>query len=294
MFSFSTKPITTYAFTGGFFIFVQLLFLFYLIIDNGVAEVPPSIKSISEQFTNLAPAIQSALTSLLVAVALLSIFFFGVIVDLIGSLYVAWELRVFSSYVKRNKSWLIDYMKGPYGRYVQDDLTDILTKLPDFDVMTSVSDLQIWRKSVWVRSYQGVKALSLLPAKQRAEQILTLHALAAPNPSFTSLINERLELCRFSRAIATTLVFASTEFGIYSVHDAMQGKIQAYSLLIIICLFFTVLAIFMTIRAYSRLCLALFAMVYTRMYSEQDQNKIFEKREAEDFSTHEKTNSQEP
>jgi len=293
MFSFSTRPIIAYAYTGGFFIFVQMTLLVWLIPDSYIANLSSSTKLTSEQIADLAPAIQSALTSLLVAVALLSIFFFGVILDLIGSLYVFWEVRVFHEYVKRNKNWLIDYMRANFGTYIQDDFNNILSQVfYSFYSNITFSWLRLWRRSERESIYQDLKAFSLLAAKQRAEQILILHAFNCQNASCINLLNERLELCRFSRAITTSLLITALEMYLLTTYRLYNRPPTLYLVSIIIFVM-TMLAVFMTIRAYSRLCLTLFAMVYTQMRSEQDQKKILEQQDADNVSTDEMTNPQE-
>ncbi len=119
-----------YAITGGFFICSQLPALTWFYQDMATAEVAATINSILPQFNSLPSAIQPAFTSLLVALTLLSVFFFGLLLDLIGSLYVIWELRLFRAHLERNRTWLTEVVDLKFHEYVRDDFINILSGVP--------------------------------------------------------------------------------------------------------------------------------------------------------------------
>ena len=84
-----------YGITGGFFLFFHVVVLGVafpeIALQNAqlAVEISPSIAA------KIPLAAQTALQSLLIALALLSVFVIGLLLDLLGSIFVLAEVRVF-------------------------------------------------------------------------------------------------------------------------------------------------------------------------------------------------------
>src|SRR3954469_11410010 len=95
-----------YGITGGFFLLLHVVVL-------GVAFPEIAIQNaqlVGGVFTSMVdktPALaQPALQSLLIALALLSVFVTGLLLDLLGSVFVLAEARVFRSQIGRRTHWI--------------------------------------------------------------------------------------------------------------------------------------------------------------------------------------------
>ena len=96
-----------YGITGGFFILLQLLILGWA-VPGGVSSAVQLTAALmagldGKDLAPLFPAIQS----LSVALALLSVFITGLLLDLIGSFFWMWEARLFRFHLIRNGKWIV-------------------------------------------------------------------------------------------------------------------------------------------------------------------------------------------
>ncbi len=115
-----------------------------------------------------------------------------------------------------------------------------------------------------------MKSFSLLSAFRRMEQLLISYALGTKSAARINWLQEQIRLCRIRRAMTTVLVVTSLEFYVIRVHYYNMSRNIIGSF---IPALLSILALFVTSRAYSRFCKTLFATVYTQVRSEQEQKE---------------------
>jgi hypothetical protein len=128
--------------------------------------------------------------------------------------------------------------------------------------------------------FKNMKSLFFLSAFQRIEQLLILYALNTQSEARINWLNEKIRLCRISRAITTVLALVTVEsFSLTPAGELIKfEKINVYIIWLIPFLSFAIL-LFVTSRAYSRFCTTLFAMVYTQMRSDEEKQTEVEVQE---------------
>src|ERR1041385_7119974 len=109
-----------YGITGGFFLFFHVLVICFF----APAEVLHQVEAVGLWCTELVskmPAVaQPAFQSLLVALGLLSVFVTGLLLDLIGSIFMLAEARMFRVQTMKNAAWLGDVVGRQFPDYADD------------------------------------------------------------------------------------------------------------------------------------------------------------------------------
>jgi hypothetical protein len=255
-----------YAITGGLFICAQLLVLIWAYPNSTITELWTFSESLSDQLNDLPSPVQPAFTSLLVALTLLSVFFFGFLFDIIGSLLAGWETGIFAIHIKRNRTWVTNLVDSKFKEYASKDLPNVLSAYPRRRV---VHGFIIWKPSTWKKVHKVFKPLLASgTAFRRMEQLFISYAFDTEREARVTWLQEKIRLSRISNAITIVFFFVSLEIvsisPIYGRSHYITGAMP--SLL-------TLLAVLITVRAYSRFCTALFATIYTQMRSEQERQK---------------------
>src|SRR5262245_58115789 len=131
-----------YGITGGFFLFTQALILglafpdvlvsgvhrFGVLLTKGVDEIPEEA----------GPAIQS----LLVALALLSVFIIGLVLEIIGSVFMVLEASVFLERLAMNE-WVAKFVEADLPDYAE-DYRHLLDFPYSYSLFWSHSNEQFW------------------------------------------------------------------------------------------------------------------------------------------------------
>jgi len=142
-----------YGTTGAFFLIGQFILL-------ALWGQPVWLLSLLSHVT-VAPSLQSTFNSLIVALGITAIFFFGLILDLLGSIFFPMrleELGSFKNQVETNKEWL--QLWGQENAYLQKSYEEFQTAYSDLD----------WRAYMsysWKRLRQ--KARDVFPHRQVAQ-----------------------------------------------------------------------------------------------------------------------------
>ena len=155
-----------YGITGGFFLFTQILILGFA-YPGLVAHSTDTLTGLLAAIYGKVPiAAQPAIQSLLVALALLSVFITGLLLDLVGSVFVIWEAWIFRKQIKKNAAWIENYFTTEMRDYAE-DYKAFLVLSEQINVLGQMKEttrmiLGLWRPSGW-RDYStrsGAEAFS--------------------------------------------------------------------------------------------------------------------------------------
>ena len=213
-------------------------------------------------------AAQPAIQSLLVALALLSVFITGLLLDLIGSVFVIWEAWIFRKQLKKNAAGSKAYFTAEMRDYAEDYkaflvLSEQISVLGQMKETTRML-LGLWRPSGWREYFHTLWSKGILWQRnvqqlfRRLEFALIAKVLASG--AKTDMLSEQISICRMSRAITAALYAISLEvFPIIAPDNGSSGidMLLATLAFIVICGCATAISL----SAYSRFTLILFALV---------------------------------
>jgi hypothetical protein len=270
-----------YGITGGFFILSQLLLLGWAdpgAVGSALQFTGALLANLNQQdLAPLFPAIQS----LAVALALLSVFITGLLLDLIGTISVVWEARVFRDHLIRNRNWI--------ERLIETELPDRKRDYVCFlTLLDRISPRSAWSHTFklspfWSASERRRRSRITLGLRQRMlqkfrrlEAALVAEVVVAGVK--TDLLGEQMSVSRMSRAITLAIFLSALEFCLaphipvlwhslwYLFGISGRGNfldISSFGLgADLAAVVATVFAIIVVRAAYSRFCLMLFSQVY--------------------------------
>jgi hypothetical protein len=237
-----------YGITGGFFLFTQAL-----ILGLAYPDVVSGAHSFSVQLTAIVDEIpeeaRPAIQSLLVALALLSVFIIGLVLEIIGSVFMLYEAIVFRKRLAMNQ-WVAKFVEAELPDYVED--YRLLLDLEEFWSQVKAA----WNPKNWFRprgSFGGMKWQRQVQQQfRRLESVLIAKVLTSG--AKTEMLAEQISICRMSRAIGTALYVVSFEFIIWA--NVQDSPFLGLGALILVP------ATFITLGAYSRFANMLLSLVY--------------------------------
>ncbi len=274
-----------YGLTGGFFVFGQVcVFAWFFpeiagdLFSSIVAVLPARLDHA------LPKAAHPAFSSLLVALALVSIFFIGLLLDLIGSVIAVWEAGIFKKELDVNTGWFAKFVEttGDQSRVDYERIQSMSVTVAElvrryvrsyFALVVRFWRLDLWR--TWFaelsRTRRQIDALGsdrALGSYHRLETLLMAYVLVSSGASSLDWLADQLRLCRTSRAVSASLLVLGSQVSI-SIWVSLASpppSARSFDPLILLpqfvigVLFF--LCIFITHRAYSRFCATLFSLAY--------------------------------
>ncbi len=134
-----------YGITGGFFLFVHTLvfvFLFPDVLADGAGALGTYLTAL---VNGVPPEIWPALQSLLIAMALLSVFIVGLLLDILGALLMIFEAWIFQKQLVKNRDWIESFVQTELPHFARD-----YTLTHNFNQVVEYS--QKWlpkRRSTW-------------------------------------------------------------------------------------------------------------------------------------------------
>lgn len=252
-----------YGLTGGFFVFTQFSALWWIFPELAAARFTAVTGFVSARVDALPPAAHPAFSSLLVALAVVSIFFVGLLLDLMGSFLVIWEAQIFKKHLDKNEEWFPQFVQEN-GTYIQSDYERIKADIigPRESFRRSFAFFRFWKRDAWQRAYgeqrRVWRLIGALRSFRRLENLLIAHVLAASGASNLDWLGDQLRLCRTSRAISASIVILALEVSWLTLAETSAqpwvGIITQYAAM--------ALSLFVTVRAYSRFCTTLFSLTY--------------------------------
>lgn len=265
-----------YGITGGFFIVTQIV-MFGWLVPDGPAYVAIVFGSF---FTTISTAVptpaQPALQSLVVALALLSVFIAGLLLDLVGSYSIVDEASLFRDHLIKNRLWVSKLIETELSNYAHDYaffLRIERTLNAPSGWRKSIASLALWRADVrraWRRSRFGSVRRMQKPFL-RLEAGLIARIVASGTK--TDLLVEQLSVCRMARAIVVALTLMLIEVAVFVVPVSFWLKSEGnyFFLAQLLSPVFTWVSVFISKAAYSRLCLILFSLLYASVQTRKNR-----------------------
>jgi hypothetical protein len=237
-----------YGITGGFFLLMQALILglaYANVSDVLVTGANRMGVLLTENVGKIPEVVRPAIQSLLVALALLSVFIIGLVLEILGSVFMVSEASLFRKRLAMNQ-WVAKFVEAELPDYAE-----------DYRLLLDLANpWSAWRWNAIRRGpSRNFKRLRQLQQRfRRVESVLIAKVLASG--AKTELLVEQISICRMSRAIGTTLYVASIEFylgseGSGAIFIAIGGSV-----------FSLVCGTLITLGAYSRFASMLLSLVY--------------------------------
>jgi len=256
---------TEYGLTGAFLLISQCV-LYFLSYDESSSysfeQFNAILKTAYEAFP---PAFQPALMSLAAALALVSIFFIGLCLDLLGSFHTMWEANQFKKQLEKNETWLrpfVDLNKYYVGNDYNKFESEFGTLLSKEEWKESFKILLFWKKQ-YRRDYfdymkKAFNRFRLLSAYNRFHSFLMSYVMVHSGSGNNEFLIDQVHLWRTSRSISTALIIMAFEL-LYFVKPT-----DKWLYVTSISYFFMLgISAFITLRSYKRMCGTLLAFVYT-------------------------------
>jgi hypothetical protein len=250
-----------YGLTGGFFIFLAGAMLITFDTASTIAAIN-QLKSLTTSVS--AAGLETTINGLIASLFVVCLFAVGLILDLFGSIFVAWEVSVFSGHFHRNKAWLEPLLER-YRDYLRDDLTRFMGKPP-------IKLLSFrWRD---VKAQLAFQALRSFPQMRRVEGILTSHLLLTTDREKTETMLDQLRTCRLARAVASgTMLFTfpyvfwkgiDVSRSVRSIQTDEELKAVLLTAVAILAVLFATLflSLFIVRQSYSKFCHTLFSSLF--------------------------------
>lgn len=238
------KPrLPDYGLTGDFFIFAQAAILYWAFPEFVTSKIDELGEGLTILFDRTPAGAHTALGSLLAALAIVTVFFIGLLLDLGGSL-VGLQSLIFNAHLRRNDQW-VSGLFGRFSDYVQDDYAKI--------------------KAAW-NAKSGKEARKKWSPKylRRLESLLLAHALCSDGDSKAVWLDDQRRVCRIASAISIALFLLALELSVLALLEGAAGAWApigiSYAALVI--------AAFVTASAYGRFCTTLFALAYMSVKAE--------------------------
>jgi hypothetical protein len=258
-----------YGLTGGFAICGQAALLFWIAPDKARSIIAGSATFLGDYFRQLPEGLVTPASAVITAVAVISIFFLGLILELIGSVAVIWEANVFKRHLERHRSWLSGLLAN-YSSSTVDDLNRVVSEfgspLGKKDWRDTLRIFTLWKRSSRKTVFgdqRAVQRFKLLRPISRIQSLLLSYVLAADKAPHLELLRDNLQLCRTSRAISAVLYILSIESILWMPFNLIGRPNSGLVILVsyFLGLVMVVLAIFLPVKAYARFCDSLFALV---------------------------------
>jgi hypothetical protein len=247
-----------YGITGGFFLFTHALIFGLAFPDVLVSGAQTFGVLLTASIGKIPEEARPAIQSLLVAVALLSVFIIGLVLEIIGSVFMVYEASVFRKRLAMTH-WVATFVEAALPDYAED-----CRRFLDLPDVWAYWKQNFTRKNWFGLSFEGVKWQREVQQRfRRLESVLVAKVLTSGVK--TEMLAEQISICRMTRAIGTALYVIGSEFTFFS--GAPGGSILSLHLqdriiLFIIGALILVCGPLITVGAYSRFANMLLSLVY--------------------------------
>jgi hypothetical protein len=241
-----------YGLTGGLFLFVGMAVFGWVNVDTAVSILKCLQKLAS---TSNSEGFGALFTGIFTSFFVVCIFATGLLLDLVGSLLIYWELDLFRKQLERNKGWVGPLLEK-YSEFLHEDVKRFLTVPPTYieRMRASLSPRQSWLMLTSVGSFR------------RIENILLSHLLITVDRARIEFVMDQLRTCRIARAVSSGIcllvvlgVYAKIFIDIPGGNQQLLFALFVYGVLLISGV---TLSGFIVRSSYSKYCSSLFASLF--------------------------------
>jgi hypothetical protein len=250
-----------YGITGAFFVVAQLIG-FVLTDPGGSEQRARDVLNHLDAITSVAPSLSTPLASLLTVLALILVFFVGLVIDLLGFYAPSVEVVSFRRRLALHHHWLspllathADFLGADVKRLIDEYHPPLSTLAGLKEVFTTVP----FSKRYWHIAAKNWRFALVIGSYQRLLSFMVALALRNAGPSNAEVLRDQLGLWRTSRAIATALMFLAIEvfvLGLATRDFELYWRIQ------IIYLACSGLATALCVRSFHQVCETLLSALY--------------------------------
>lgn len=227
---------TEYGLTGTFFIITQIL-LFYNLQDSSLYG---DVITYLGNFHNSIGLLSSENTSsLLTALAFVSVFVIGLSLDLLGSVFLKKEMHCFALEMKKNVTWLSAFVEKNKN-YMADDYTQILNTFGNTKVFTSL--------------FSYIKTISNV---DRVRSFFISYVLVNLGNDKSQILIEQIHLWRTGRVVSVIIWVFSAEILLIEYFSS-SFSYSTFGVIVVSLIVSTYLAR----SAYQRMLTTLFSLMY--------------------------------
>lgn len=271
-----------YALTGGFFLICQLGMVWalgywpQLNLDAIKGSLPFPIE---------APFVATIITGFAGALAVISVFVAGLILDLLASVYRYNEMQIFARHLDFNSSWMSPLIED-HKTYCDNDYQAFrraLNEMPSFrEARAAVpAMLTLWKSESRLRVTAIMKkgiGLRIVPEYERLLSFFTSYVMGEAGTAQLTLMADQYSLWRTSRAIAVALYLLTGEAILFLIGAIYVAMFKVFfrgipsfdyfltanmNLLLMLCLAALSAGTILIVRGtFSRFCFTLFSLLY--------------------------------
>jgi hypothetical protein len=229
--------------------------------------------------SNVPPFIESSMISISIASMIVVIFFIGLMLDLLGSVFILHEAAIFREELGLGERW-VRSMLNPYDQFISDDLDYLFVEFAGpGELKVARRRLRVfWKPKNWLAYLAVFKRGTLRPrvmkAFSRLESVMLSHLVLNAEPTKLTMLFDQHRLCRVARAIAGGLVmliviilftYLLSTLALFNIMDfgnsPLTSRTRALQAILLVGPLM-LLSIFVTKRSYLRYCRSLFALVF--------------------------------
>jgi len=227
---------TEYGLTGTFFIITQIL-LFYNLHDSTLYD---QVVTYIGNFHNSIGLLSSENTSsLLTALAFVSVFVIGLSLDLLGSIFLQREMQCLALEIKKNSSWLDNFVKQN-SEYMAQNYTQVLQSVSQTKKLSQLfSHLKTMNNADRVRSF------------------FISYVLVNLGKDKSQILIEQIHLWRTGRVVSVIIWVFSAEI-LFMEYLSSSFSYTTFGIIILSLL----IATFLARSAYERMLTTLFSLMY--------------------------------
>jgi hypothetical protein len=225
-----------YGITGTFFLVAQVI-AFVVVDPVGSSHRANAILDFLQQLVSTAPALSTPLASLMVALAIIMVFFVGLVIDLLSFYAPLIEVVAFRKRYEDHRHWL-----------------DVLLQRYDVFSKPDVSRLIDEYKPIPEEKF---KSLFVIGGYERIFKFLLILALESAEASTAQILRDEMSLWRTSRAVATALVILGVEVLILDFFNFRWIILGSF----VICATLAAPLVFLSFR---RMCESIFVILYIK------------------------------
>jgi hypothetical protein len=249
-----------YGITGAFFVVAQMIG-FVLIDPGGSAQRARDVLIHIDAITSAAPALSTSLASLLTVLALILVFFVGLVIDLLGFYAPSVEVVSFRRRLAMHDHWLSPLL-ATHADFLGIDVKRLIDEYhPAPSALAAVKEIVTtipFSKSYWRIVARNWRFVRVIGAYQRLFSFMVTLALRNAGPSGAEVLRDQLSLWRTSRAISTALVFLAMEVLVLGFRNGFESywRVQI--------IYFTcwMLATGLCVRSFHQVCESVFSALY--------------------------------
>jgi len=207
------------------------------------------------------------------------VFALGLLLELVGSLFFAYESQIFQRYIRHNRWWL-EKILSRYGRQMDTDYDRYcrqkLLLLQKLDPRHLLLYLTLWNKGSRSKVREEILAeVWMIRTHNRIHSYLIGYLGLMNEASRVQLLYDQMRTWRVSRSLVTGLFLSYILLGVLGavrildvaeVSNESAGTLSTISvinfLILAGSLLISILMIFVTLRSYSRYCETLFSLAH--------------------------------